>query len=97
MSKNEIENIQQFLTVVNEDENKRYQIVNVQLLLNHHSPGSVIRFLTELHKDYTRKLQRVLRKDRTSSKIDQIIAAKWRVKMAINAIRNTVNDGGRAR
>jgi hypothetical protein len=97
MSKNEIENIQQFLTVVNEDENKRYQIVNVQLLLNRHSPGSVIRFLTELHKDYTRKLQRVLRKDRTSSKIDQIIAAKWRVKMAINAIKNTVNEGGRAR
>ena len=97
MSKNEIENIQQFLTVVNEDENKRYQIVNIQLLLNRHSPGSVIRFLTELHKDYTRKLQRVLRKDRTSCKIDQIIAAKWRVKMAINAIRNTVNEGGRAR
>lgn len=97
MSKNEIENIQQFLTVVNEDENKRYQIVNIQLLLNRHSPGSVIRFLTELHKDYTRKLQRVLRKDRTSCKIDQIIAAKWRVKMAINTIRNTVNEGGRAR
>ena len=97
MSKNEIENIQQFLTVVDEDENKKYQIVNIQLLLNRHSPGSVIRFLTELHKDYTRKLQRVLRKDRTSSKIDQIIAAKWRVKMAINAIRNTVNEGGRAR
>ena len=97
MSKNEIENIQQFLTVVNEDENKRYQIVNVQLLLNRHSPGSVIRFLTELHKDYTRKLQRVLRTDRTSSKIDQIIAAKWRVKMAINAIKNTVHEGGRAR
>ena len=97
MSKNEIENIQQFLTVVDEDENKKYQIVNIQLLLNRHSPGSVIRFLTELHKDYTRKLQRVLRKDRTSSKIDQIIAAKWRVKMAINAIRNTVNEGGRAK
>lgn len=97
MSNNDIQNIQQFLTVVDEEKDKKYQIVNIQLLLRRHPPTAVIRFLTDLHKDYTRKLQKVIREDRTSSKIDQIIAAKWRVKMAINAIKNTVHEGGRAR
>ena len=91
MSKNEIENIQQFLTVVDEDENRKHQIVNIHLLLRRHPPAVVIGFLTDLHKDYTKRLQKVIREDKTSSKIDQIIAAKWRVKMAINSIKNTVN------
>lgn len=96
MSKNEIDNIQEFLTVVRENENKKYQIVCIELLLRRHSPTKVISFLTDLHKDYTRKLKRVIKEDKTSFQLDEIIAKKFRVKMAINAIKNYANEGGRA-
>ena len=95
MNKNTIDNIQEFLTVNRGDDNPKYQIINVQLLLRKHPAATVLRFLTDLHKDYTKKLQKVIREDKTSAKIDQIIAAKWRVKMAINSIRNYANEGGR--
>ena len=96
MNKSSIDNIQAFLTVDKGDDKPKYQIINIQLLLRRHSPSAVIRFLTDLHKDYTRKLQKIIQEDKTSCKVDQIIAAKWRVKMAINAIKNYVNEGGRA-
>lgn len=95
MSKKEIDNIQNFLTVVRENEKKK-QILNIELLLRRHSPAAVILFLTDIHKDYSRKLQRIIREDKTSSKLDEIIAAKFRIKMAINSIRNYANQGGRA-
>jgi hypothetical protein len=95
MSKVDIDNIQDFLTVVREDENKKHQIVCIELLLRRHPPAAVISFLTDLHKDYTRKLKKVIREDKTSCKLDEIIAAKFRIKMAINSIRNYANEGGR--
>jgi hypothetical protein len=95
MSKIEIDNIQSFLTVVRENENKKHQIVCIELLLRRHPPAAVISFLNDLHKDYTRQLKRILRTDKTSFKLDEIIAAKFRVKMAINVIRNYANEGGR--
>ncbi len=96
MSKTEIDSIQDFLTIRKDDENIRYQILNVQLLLRRHSPGDVIGFLDELHKDYTKKLREIIREDKTSFKLNEIIATKFRIKMAINSIRNYVNDGGKA-
>jgi hypothetical protein len=96
MNKTCIDNIQAFLTVDKGDDKPKCQIINIQLLLRRHPPSAVIQFLTSLHKDYTRKLHKVIREDKTSCKIDEIIAAKWRVKMAINAIKNYVNEGGRA-
>lgn len=95
MRKNEIENVQGFLTIVRENEEKKREVINVELLLRRHPPAAVIRFLTDLHKDYTHKLQKVIREDRTSFKLDEIIAIKFRIKMAINAIRNYANEGGR--
>jgi len=58
MSKKEIDNIQDFLTIVKEDENKKHQIVNVELMLRRHPPSAVIDFLNGLHKEYARKLQK---------------------------------------
>ena len=95
MSKIEIDKIQDFLTVVRENENKKHQIVCIELLLRRHPPAAVISFLTDLHKDYTKKLKKVIREDRTSFKLDELIAAKFRIKMAINSIRNYANEGGR--
>jgi hypothetical protein len=94
MSKNEIDSIQDFLTVVKED--KKVQIVNVELLLRKHPPKMVIGFLSELHKDYTRKLQKIIHEDKTSSKLNEIIATKFRIKMAMNSIKNYTSEGGKA-
>jgi hypothetical protein len=96
MSKNEIDSIQDFLTVVKENEDKKVQIVNVELLLRKHSPKVVIGFLVDLHKDYTRKLQKIIQEDKTSSKLNDIISTKFRIKMAINSIRNFTSEGGKA-
>ena len=96
MSKKEINNIQDFLTIKNENQNVKYQIVNIQLLLRRHPPVAVIGFLTELHKDYAKKLQKMIREDKTSFKLNEIIATKFRIKMAINTIKNYSSEGDRA-
>ena len=95
MNKNKIDNIQEFLTVNKGDDIPKQQIVNIQLLLHRHPPAAVIRFLTDLHQEYSKKLQKVIREDKTSSRLDELIAAKFRIKMAINSIRNYANEGGR--
>ena len=94
MSQKEINNIQDFLTIKNENQNIKYQIVNIHLLLRRHPATAVIGFLDELHKDYTRKLKVVIKKDKTSSRLNEIIATKFRIKMAINSIKNYQKEGG---
>ena len=94
MSKKEIDNIQDFLTIVKEDENRKHQIVNVEFMLKRHPPSAVINFLDGLHKDYARKLQKIIREDKTSTKLNNIIATKFRIKMAINCIKNIDKHGG---
>ena len=96
MSKKEINNIQDFLTIVKENENRKHQIVNVEFMLKRHPPGAVINFLDGLHKEYARKLQKIIREDKTSTKLNSIIATKFRIKMAINCIKNVHKQGGQA-
>ena len=96
MSTKEIENIQDFLTIYKEDENRRHQIVNVELMLRRHTPAAVIQFLDGLHKEYAKKLQKVIRDDKTSQRLNKIIATKFRIKMAINCIKNVHKQGGKA-
>jgi hypothetical protein len=96
MSKKEIDNIQDFLTIVKEEENRKHQIVNVELMLRRHPPSAVIDFLNGLHKEYARKLQKVIREDKTSQRLNKIISTKFRIKMAINCIKNAHKQGGQA-
>jgi len=96
MSKKEINNIQDFLTIVKEDENRKHQIVNVEFMLKRHPPGAVINFLDGLHKEYAKKLQKIIREDKTSIKLNHILSTKFRIKMAINCIRNIDKHGGKA-
>ncbi len=96
MSKNEINNIQDFLTIIKDNENIRYQIVNVQLLLRRHPPEAVIGFVTELHKDYTKQLRRMIRKENTYQFLNDIISTKFRVKMAIKTLKKYCNKGDKA-
>jgi hypothetical protein len=86
MTKKIINRVQDFLTVVGED--RVYQIVNVELLLKRHPPEAVIGFLTLLRDDYKKELALLLKDNRTDSRINDLVAKNFRIKMAINTIKN---------
>jgi len=88
MTKRAINDVQAFLTFMQTDGNRAYQIVNVELLLRRHPPEAVITFLQELHKDYGKALSKLIQEDKTNSQINEFVAKRFRVKMAINTIRN---------
>ncbi len=88
MTKRAINDIQAFLTFIDSDGNRVYQIVNVELLLRRHPPEAVISFLQELLKDYGRQLSKLIKQDRTNSMINDLVAKRFRIKMAINTIKN---------
>ena len=86
MTKRVINHVQEYLTVVGDG--KVYQIVNVELLLRRHPPEAVIAFLKELQSDYKKELSKLIKTNRSDSKINEIVARSFRIKMAINTIRN---------
>ena len=86
---NTIERAQDFLTVRYDD--RTYRIVNVELLLRKHPADSVIRFLVKLKNEYGRKLSRLVKKNKTSPRLNEMVARRFRIKMAINTIRNGQN------
>lgn len=88
MTKRAINDIQSFLTFMEADGKRVYQIVNVELLLRRHPPEAVITFLQELHKDYSKTLSQLIQEDKTNSQINELVAKNFRLKMAINTIRN---------
>jgi hypothetical protein len=86
MTKRVISNVQEFLTIVEED--RIYQIVNVELLLRRHPPQAVIAFLQQLRSDYKKELSKLIKDSKTSSRINELVAMNFRIKMAINTIKN---------
>jgi hypothetical protein len=86
MTKKVINHVQEYLTVMGED--KVYQIVNVELLLRRHPPEAVIAFLEQLRTDYKKELGQLIKKNKTDSKINELVAKNFRIKMAINTIKN---------
>jgi len=86
MTKRVINHVQEYLTVVGDG--KVYQIVNVELLLRRHSPESVIAFLKELQSDYKKELSKLIKTNRTDLRINELVAKNFRIKMAINTIKN---------
>ena len=72
------------LKVILDDGDRIYQIVNVELLLRRHPPEAVISFLNELNKDLSKKLSKLIKHDKTNPYINDIVAKRWRIKMAIN-------------
>ena len=88
MTKRAINDVQSFLTFVETDGNRVYQIVNVELLLRRHPPEAVVSFLQELHRDYGKSLSNLIQEDKTNSMINELVAKRFRIKMAINTIRN---------
>ena len=86
MTKRVISRVQEFLTIVEED--RVYQIVNVELLLRRHPPQAVIAFLQQLRSDYKKELSKLIKDSKTSSRINELVAMNFRIKMAINTIKN---------
>ena len=92
MTKRVISDVQAFLTFMESEGNRVYAIVSVELLLRRHPPEAVISFLQELHKDYGKELSKLIQEDKTSSKINELVAKRFRLKMAINCIKNNSNQ-----
>jgi hypothetical protein len=86
MTKKIISQVQDYLTVVGED--RVYQIVNVELLLRRHPKESVIGFLRLLQSDYKKELSQLIKTNKTDPKINELVAKNFRIKMAINTIKN---------
>ena len=86
MTKKVISNVQEFLTIVRED--RVFEIVNVELLLRRHPPQAVIVFLQQLRSDYKKELLNLIKDSKTSSRINELVVMNFRIKMAINTIKN---------
>src|SRR5210317_1212314 len=80
MTKRAINDVQSFLTFMETDGNRVYQIVNVELLLRRHPPEAVISFLQELSKDYGKALSKLIQEDKTNSMINELVAKRFRIK-----------------
>jgi hypothetical protein len=94
VTKKIINQVQEFLTYCGED--RIYQIVNVEVLLKRHPPEAVIGFLIMLREDYKKELRSLLQENKTDAKINELVAKNFRIKMAINTIRNASREGVRA-
>jgi hypothetical protein len=90
MTKSVINDVQEFLTVVGED--RVYQIVNVQLLLNKHPPSAVIAFLEQLRCEYKAELSHLIKSNKSNPEINELVAKNFRIKMAVNTIRNFIEQ-----
>ena len=86
MTKKAIDTAQEYLTVAGKE--RTVQIVNIQVLLQRHPPGHVLEFLRDLHQDYRKELRRLIARDKTDPKINDLIAKCFRVRMAINTMKN---------
>jgi len=94
VTKKIINQVQEFLTYCGED--RIYQIVNVEVLLKRHPPEAVIGFLILLREDYKKELGELLATNKTDSRINELVAKNFRIKMAINTIKNASREGVRA-
>ena len=90
MTRKIISLVQEYLTYCGED--RVYQIVNVEVLLKRHPPEAVIGFLTLLREDYKKELKGLLATNKTDPKINELVAKNFRIKMAINTIRNAKRE-----
>jgi superfamily I DNA/RNA helicase len=90
VTKKIINQVQEFLTYCGED--RIYQIVNVEVLLKRHPPEAVIGFLTLLREDYKKELRELLAENKTDPEINELVAKNFRIRMAINTIKNASRD-----
>jgi len=86
MTKRVINDVQEYLTICGED--RVYQIVNVEMLLKKHPGDAVIGFLNLLRDDYKKELKQIIQTNKTDPRINELVAKNFRIRMAINTIKN---------
>jgi len=79
-----IQEAQEYLTVNNDT--KKSQIVNIELLSQRHPKERVLTFLGELFEDHKKLLQQLILTDKTDAKVNETIATMFRIHMAIKTI-----------
>jgi hypothetical protein len=84
MTNETLSEAQDYLTVGKEDGYKR--IVDIQHLLQSHSIDEVIAFLKDYLKGKERALRNLILIDKTHRKVDQYVAAMFRMTMAIKTL-----------
>src|SRR5210317_1594554 len=90
MTKRVINEVQEYLTICGED--RVYQIVNVEMLLKKHPGEAVIGFLNLLRDDYKKELKQLIQKNKTDPRINELVAKNFRIRMAINTIKNSKKE-----
>ncbi len=86
MTKRVINEVQEYLTICGA--NRVYQIVNIEMLLKKHPGEAVIGFLNLLRDDYKKELKKLIQNNKTNPRINELVAKNFRIRMAINTIRN---------
>ena len=90
MTKRVINEVQEYLTICGEDH--VYQIVNVEMLLKKHPGEAVIGFLNLLRDDYKKELKQLIQNNKTDPRINELVAKNFRIRMAINTIKNAKKE-----
>jgi len=90
MTKRVINQVRDYVTIVTED--RVYQICPVEMLLRQHTPEAVVGFLELLRADYKKELRGILKENKTHPKINHLVVLNFRLKMAINTIRNAKRE-----
>ena len=94
MTKKIINRAQDYLTIIYQDGNRVYQIVNIQLLLQRHPSEVVISFLQGLRNECSKQLKKLLKNNISDSRINDVVARNFRLKMAIKTIQNYEKEKG---
>lgn len=84
MSRETIQEAQDFLTMISDDRVKR--IVDIEPLLARHPKEAVLSTLQDLYSEKEKVLKRLIHEDKTSSRINELIVAMFRIHMAMKTI-----------
>jgi hypothetical protein len=90
MTKRVINQVRDYVTIITED--RVYQICPVEMLLRQHTPEAVVALLGQLRAEYKNELREILKDNKTHPKINHLVVLNFRLKMAINTIRNAKRE-----
>jgi len=90
MTRRVINQVRDFITIVTED--RVYQICPVEVLLMRHPPNAVVALLEQLRAEYKKELGELIRENPTHPKINHLVVLNFRLKMAINTIKNAQHE-----
>ena len=76
---------QEYLTITEDD--RKIKIIDVEELVQKIPSASVVEFLEELLKDKMRIIKDLAVQDRTNQKLDKTVASCFRIKMALNNLK----------